>query len=319
MQPSVAGADDVPTPRSSQHLSVDDLLARQHGLITTEQCRRGGLSAQAIRTRVQSGAWRRVLRSVYVESAAWPPDPHEQLRQRCRALLLVLPPGSVISHQTAGALWRLASVVDDAAEEIHVTVPRGAAPVRIAGCRAHTARRPVARAIVGGVPVTDLAHTVLDVARTESVQQAVVAADSALAADPRIDVVGELLACCGWPGYRQAAFVVRFADGRAESVLESLARLLWHEGGLPAPEIQATIRAGGRFVARVDFLWRAARLVVEVDGMAKYAEPGELAREKQRQNALVRAGYTVLRFTWADVVHRPAETAAMVRAALTVR
>lgn len=276
------------------------------------------MSIGGLRARVRAGAWRRLFRGVYVDAAAWPNDAREQLILRCRGLLLILPPGSAISHRTAAALWRLATVVDEPPEVIHVTIPRGCAPVRIHGCRAHTARAspPVVR--LRDLPVTDLARTVVDVARTEPVEAAVVAADSALAGRPNlgVELTGELLACNGWPGHRSAAFVVRFADGRSESVLESLARLLWHHGGLPAPDIQGVVKDNGRFVARVDFLWPSARLVVEVDGMGKYAEPGELAREKHRQNALVRAGYTVLRFTWADVVRRPAETVATVRALL---
>ena len=55
---------------------------------------------------------------------------------------------------------------------------------------------------------------------------------------------------------------------------------------------------------------------MEVDGLSKYAERGELQREKARQNALVALGYTVLRFTWADLTHRPDAVVRQVRAAL---
>ena len=108
------------------------------------------------------------------------------------------------------------------------------------------------------------------------------------------------------------------ATGLCESVLESIAWVLWHEHGLPAPVPQAVIRAGGRFLARVDFLWPEAMLIVEVDGMTKYAEAGELQREKQRQNRLMAEGYVVLRFTWADVVHRPEAVLASVREVLKI-
>lgn len=83
---------------------------------------------------------------------------------------------------------------------------------------------------------------------------------------------------------------------------------------LPAPIQQAVIRSDGRFVARVDFLWEEAKLVVEVDGMAKYQEAGALRDEKRRQNELVALGYTVLRFTWSDIVGRPDYVLAQVTA-----
>lgn len=308
----------MPRRPAAPVMSINSLLERQHGLITSDQCRRAGLPIAGLRARIRTGNWRRLFRGVYIEAAAWPDDAREQLILRCRALLMVLPPGSVISHCTAGVLWQLATIEGARLDEIHVTVPHSAGPVRVHGCRAHTTREPVPAVCLLDLPVTDLARTVLDLARTQPVAAGVVAADSALATRPQLDfeLVDALLACSGWPGYQRAAFVVRFADGRAESVLESVARLLWHDAGLPPPEIQPVIRHQGRFVARVDFLWRTARLVVEVDGMGKYADATEIAKEKQRQNALVRAGYTVLRFTWADVVHRQSETAATVRALL---
>jgi hypothetical protein len=115
---------------------------------------------------------------------------------------------------------------------------------------------------------------------------------------------------------RHVEQVLDFAGPLSESVLESHARVLWSSAGLPVPVQQATVRVDGRFLARVDFLWPAARLIVEVDGLNKYREPGELQREKERQNALVAAGYTVLRFTWFDIHHRPDAVVRQIRTAL---
>jgi very-short-patch-repair endonuclease len=106
--------------------------------------------------------------------------------------------------------------------------------------------------------------------------------------------------------------VLAVADTRSESVLESRSRVLWLAAALPAPVQQAVIRCDGRFVARVDFLWQEARLIVEVDGMGKYADPAALRDEKRRQNELVALGYKVLRFTWADIVGRPDHVVAQV-------
>jgi hypothetical protein len=118
-----------------------------------------------------------------------------------------------------------------------------------------------------------------------------VVAESAFRADPRL---------------RTATPAVPLARGLSDSALEALALVLWHVGGLPPPRQQATIRTdAGAY--RLDFLWDAPRrrVVVETDGMEKYREPGSLAAEKRRQNALVGLGFTLLRFTWADVVRRP--------------
>jgi len=60
----------------------------------------------------------------------------------------------------------------------------------------------------------------------------------------------------------------------------------------------------------VDFCFPAQRLAVEIDGFAYHSGVAEFRRDRQRQNILVSAGWTVLRFTWWDLLERP-ETVAM--------
>ena len=71
----------------------------------------------------------------------------------------------------------------------------------------------------------------------------------------------------------------------------------------------------GRFVARVDFADPAVRLAVEVDGYAADSSLDAFRRDRFRQNALVAAGWTVLRFTWSEVdAQSPRVAAEIVRA-----
>ena len=58
-------------------------------------------------------------------------------------------------------------------------------------------------------------------------------------------------------------------------------------------------------VARVDFLFRAARLVVEVTGKLGHTTPMERARDAQRRNELQDLGFRVIEYTWEDVTQRP--------------
>jgi hypothetical protein len=84
----------------------------------------------------------------------------------------------------------------------------------------------------------------------------------------------------------QAARVIDFADGLAESVLESIARVLFHQLRLAAPELQVEIRGEHGFIARVDFRWRQLRTVAEVDGALKYdADRGRARAAAPRQGA----------------------------------
>jgi very-short-patch-repair endonuclease len=91
-------------------------------------------------------------------------------------------------------------------------------------------------------------------------------------------------------------------------------RLLVLAAGLPAPVAQFEVRAGGRFVARVDFAWPEQRLALEYDGLW-HAEPGRFARDRQRLNALTAAGWRVVFVTAADL-HRPAALLARLSAEL---
>ncbi len=61
-----------------------------------------------------------------------------------------------------------------------------------------------------------------------------------------------------------------FADGRSESVGESLCRVRMAEAGLPAPDPQFVLQVRGFGDVRVDFLLVAQRTIVEFDGRLKY-------------------------------------------------
>lgn len=104
--------------------------------------------------------------------------------------------------------------------------------------------------------------------------------------------------------------VLALADARIESAGESLSRVVIHQLGFELPEPQVEIRDSvGRLMARVDGLWRSTGLVGEFDGLQKYSgtfagsTPSSeiVIAEKQREDALRRAGHDVARWTWADL------------------
>lgn len=67
----------------------------------------------------------------------------------------------------------------------------------------------------------------------------------------------------------------------------------------------------------LDFAFVVRRIAIEVDGWAWHSDVARFRHDRQRQNALVLAGWTVLRFTWHDLTQRPATVIAEIRAALT--
>ncbi len=186
-----------------------------------------------------------------------------------------------------------------------------------AGTRLHSAHLPASHVTVQhGMRVTTAARTVIDLARELDFRAGVVTADSALHA--KLTSTGELeviLAdCARWRGVSRAAEVVAFADRLAESVLESIARVVFRDVGLPPPELQ--VWAGDEeIVGRVDFLWRRFRTVAEVDGLLKYADPTRAIQQLERDKRLRDAGYEVVHFTWQDITEQPTYVATTVRAA----
>ncbi len=56
---------------------------------------------------------------------------------------------------------------------------------------------------------------------------------------------------------------------------------------------------------RVDMLHRKAQLVIELDGDAYHSTRTDREADRDRQNALVASGFTVLRFGWHDIVDHP--------------
>jgi hypothetical protein len=154
--------------------------------------------------------------------------------------------------------------------------------------------------------VTTAARTVTDLARTLPFADAVVAADSALreekATKPEL---GKILdGCTRWPGVRQARRVVDFADERAESPLESVARVIFDQFGLDAPELQATVLTPSDSY-RVDFLWRACKVIAEADGLGKYSDRSDAVKELERDRRLRDAGFRVVHFTWKELSGTP--------------
>ena len=69
----------------------------------------------------------------------------------------------------------------------------------------------------------------------------------------------------------------------------------------------------------IDFAWPAQRLAVETDGRRFHGGRLAFERDRRRDQRLTVAGWRPLRFTWRQVVQRPADVAATLRALLSSR
>jgi very-short-patch-repair endonuclease len=61
---------------------------------------------------------------------------------------------------------------------------------------------------------------------------------------------------------------------------------------------------------RIDVAFPAARLAIEVDGWAWHVDAARFRNDRRKGNAITRAGWDLLRFTWHDLDGRPAEIVA---------
>ena len=298
------------------------LPVRLDGFVTYAELIASGLSRGRIRTMVQRGELVSLARGLYIT-----PGLVDRLRilpaakaaTRAMAVLATLGPGTVVSHTTAAELHGLDQLTSGNRLTVNRQPGAGSRSARQPDVLVHNAGLPAGD--VGwrlGVPVTTVPRTVIDLARTLDFRSGLVVADSALHQHltSKKELRDVLAACRRWPGASKAADVVEFADGLAESVLESLARAVFRDLGLPAPELQVEIRdAEGQFIGRVDFLWRQFRTIAEVDGALKYDDRTRARAQLRRDKLLRAADYEVEHFTWRDVVHEQDDVGRSLRAA----
>lgn len=274
-----------------------------------------GLTASQFRTLVKRGDLVRLRRGVYATASfAGQGDESEALShfvQVTAAIHAQYKSGSAAaSHQSAAILHGIGLLGrPQDAGTVWLTRPPGKyRGDLLRGVRLHSAELPEEHVTaVLGTPVTGPARTVLDLARSLPYAEGVIAADSAL--QERIITKDQLQAIlpffAGWPGTGKARRVVEFSDPLARSPLESAARVVFAEHGLPAPELQASIPgAGGPAAGRADFYW---------PGYQTIAEAG--AGDHEHDSRLRDLGYRVVRFTWADLFGEPDRVITRVRTA----
>ncbi len=303
---------------TAQALPRTDRIAE---IVTTAELLRAGWRKDQIRDYTRRGGLLAVRRGVYAEGA----HARKLLSLKGGAELLAIGAASalagagadaVVSHQSAACLHKI-PLVGRRDLTVHLTRPPGARRHAPEGIRVHTAElAPDHRTDTLGLLVTTAARTVIDLARTLPFRAGVVAADSALhqRLATKDDLQAVLAFCSRWRGVTTAAAVIAFADRRSESPLESIARVVFRDCGLPPPKLQALIGPAD-VAARVDFLWEQYRTVVEVDGAIKYADPTRARAQLERDEWLRSLGYEVVHFTWEEITTMPELVATKIRTA----
>ncbi|MGY1726116.1 endonuclease domain-containing protein [Geodermatophilus sp. SYSU D01062] len=242
-----------------------------------------------------------------------------EVRSRLAAVLLTAPPGAVASHATAAALWDVEIPLQDRSDRrVDVTVPMASRSGSRRDRRVH--RTPLPAEDVtrrGSMPVTTPGRTWRDLAGVLQPPALLAVTDQLLDRwVARADLERQLARQPAGRGSARARAVLPVADPRAESPMESVLRWLLHAAGLPDPALQHVVRDGaGRQLGRADLAWPDRRVLVEFDGDV-HRDRDVFVGDLRRQNRLVAAGWTVLRFTSADVLGRPDDVVTEIRRAL---
>jgi hypothetical protein len=232
--------------------------------------------------------------------------------------MLVLPKQAVFSDETAAELFGLP--LPPGPHLMHVSVPAHVSQVRRRGMVGHVRELTDGEITeIGGLPVSTAARTYLDLAARLPRGMVLALGDALL--HRRLVSMDELAAITdahkGYRGVVRAREMLELLDPKSESPRESMLRLLLLDAGLPRPEANVNIYdSHGAFVARVDLLFRRHRVIVEYDGDQHRTDRAQYARDVYRTTQLATLGYTVLRFTAADLRLRPAWVVTTVRDAL---
>lgn len=228
-----------------------------------------------------------------------------------------LAPDMVLSHETAAVLHGLTSDASLVPSLLQVSGPSSGAGATRKWRKVHATRLPPEDVTtLSGVPITTVARTVVDCARTLPFIQAVPLADRLLRTSARpeevrlalIQVADRLAGC---KGVQLARSVIAFADAGAANGGESTVRVILSTLGLPTPIVQYLIcdPKDPYFKAWVDFAWPDLHTVLEFDGLVKYragnpsGRPGHdvLISEKRREDQLRALGWHIVRITWSDL------------------
>jgi very-short-patch-repair endonuclease len=295
------------------HQRTDALATSQHGLITRGQALALGISAGGIRHRVDRGHWSRVARGVFRLAGSV-----TSAHQRALAAVLAAGDGAALSHRSAAALHRLPGF---SIEPLTVSVPRDRRR-SLEGVRLEESLALPEHhlQVVDAVPCTTVARTLFDLCGDVHAGRAERALDTALArcmvTVPTLRRMLDDLAEHGRSGTVLLRDLLNERGERyvaPESELEVRLIELARRFGLPEPERQVDLGDDGSWIGRVDFVFRKARVVVEVDGAAFHDGLLDRRHDEDRDARLRAAGWTVLRFCWGDVVNHPHAVAQAIR------
>jgi very-short-patch-repair endonuclease len=287
-----------------------ELATRQHGVVARRQLLGLGMGRRHVDERVRRGRLHLLHRGVYAVG-------HRVLGRdgHWMAAVLAAGPEAVLSHRSAGVLWRL---IPSWSGPVEVTTSRKSRPR--AGIHVHYVILPGDEAtVVAGIPVTSPFRTLLDLAavlRRRELERAF----NELKVRRLTDVMplAELLA--RHPGRRgsvdlRTLLVSKAPEGRTRNDFEEDFVALLDANGLPRPRLNADLALRGRFF-EIDCLWELQRVAVELDSRMVHGTDKGFESDRQRDRILLAEGWRTARVTWLQLRDEPESIVADLRGML---
>lgn len=241
----------------------------------------------------------------------------------CLAYRPRLRPDHFFSHATAALIHGMPlplSVETDL--NLHVTAIAPSSVPRTAGVVGHAMQRGRERVVNrNGYPVGSGLQTWCELAMLLDRDDLVAVADYMLSGERPLAVRGELLTAAARWGRRRGGRILREAAELAragpESRMESLARMMVVDAGLPEPVICGTVLDdNGRWVAESDLVFPEFKLVLEYDGDGHRTDRKRFLNDIDRRQRIEEAGWTVIQLTVRHVFERREHTIARIAAHL---
>jgi very-short-patch-repair endonuclease len=284
------------------------LARQQSGVFTHQQARSCGFSAYQVRRRLNEGEWQRVLGSAYafagLQVTAW-------VRDRAAQLCV---PGSILAGPSAARSWQLPVPLDR--PYLYIGQHRGTRLRDVGLFYEDLDAREVT--CFEGAATTMRPRAVIDCLRVLPHQQGSTLLDRALQQGwVRLEDLSQWVQAR--PAQRGTPRVLRLlrrtSAGTHSAGEERLAALL-RKTGIRGWQANVPIYDEHGLIGYGDMVLQERKLVIEADGWAFHVTPERFQQDRERQNRLVTAGWTVLRFTWSDLTEKPERVIATIRATL---
>lgn len=293
-------------------VEIAALAEAQHGVVARGQLAEIGLGSSVIGRRMDAGRLHQIHAGVYAVG-------HRVLSQHSRwmAAVLACGPNAVLSHWSAAALWGFRG---HSGGLIHVTSPSKS---RSQGSiRRHFARLPADEVTThDGIPVTTVPRTNLDLAAASGAH----VVESCLRQCEYLrlydslslwDLLERYPRHRGSRAARTALARLEEASGETHSRLEERLLAFLDAHGLPRPDLNVWLEAGGRRY-KVDCLWPGSKQIVELDSWEAHGTRSAFQSDKSRDRRLEVAGYRTTRVTRHQLEHEAEELATDLRRLLS--